>query len=331
LSSDDGRRNSSHNRSVDCNGLVWSRVSARRVLFSFSRTCLSAIVVSCASCAFFHSQPALPKHAAIESRVTPEADEKFAALVQNADIIYFPTELLEPASRSEPAWKLVEALHRHGGSFAIGSDLIGGEGQALLDQWARQQVSIDNVISRLHLFGTARERENCRALVSETSKQPTRFLALRCPPELFAAPPQSPTREEIARSFHPPPGDFQIFADRFATARGMNEGKLREAYETALLEEEFTAERIVGHFREHGDEKLLVFLHRRNLGSVRGVPYFVAQKIKARQLVLDSRQHPPSRSQLLASTGPERSRASLGVTRRLEIVDGSPTAGRDQL
>ncbi len=330
MSSDGGKRNSSHNHSVDCDGLVWPRVIWRRVLFAFSRTCLGAVVASCSSCAFFHNQPALPKHAAIESRVAPEADEKFAALVQNADIIYFPAELLEPGSRSEPTWKLVEALHRHGGPFAIGSDLIGGEGQALLDQWARQQVSTDNLISGLPLFGTARERESCRTLLSETSKRVARFLALRGPPEIFAAPQQSPTREEIARGFHPPSGDFQVFVDRFAPARGMNEGKLREAYEAALLEEEFAADRIAGHFREHGDEKLLVFLHRRHLGSVRGVPYFVAQKIKVRQLVLDSRQHAPSRSQLLAYAGSEKSRASLG-TRRLKIVDGSPTAGRDQL
>jgi hypothetical protein len=67
---------------------------------------------------------------------------------------------------------------------------------------------------------------------------------------------------------------------------------------------------------------LLVLVHRRHLGNDRGVPYFVAQKIKARQLVLDSQPHPPARSQLLALGGREG---------RLEIVDGAPGAGRDQL
>ena len=140
-----------------------------------------ALLASCASCAFFYRQPALPKHAAIESRETPQADEKFAALVQNADIIYFPTELPGPASRSEPATKLVDALQRSGNSFAIGWDLIGGEEQALLDQWAKRQLSTENLISRLHLSGTARERENCRALLGETKEWGVRFLALRCP------------------------------------------------------------------------------------------------------------------------------------------------------
>ncbi|HEX7517933.1 MAG TPA: ChaN family lipoprotein [Chthoniobacterales bacterium] len=270
----------------------------------------------------------MPKHAAIESRETPQADEKFAALVQNADIIYFPTELPGPASRSAPATKLVDALQRSENSFALGWDLIGGEEQALLDQWAKRQLSTENLIPRLHLSGTAGERENCRALLGETKERAVRFLALRCPADLLAAARSEATLDalallEIPRGFHPPPGDFQRFAERFLTARGMNETGLRAAYETALLAEEFAAERIVGHYREQRDEKLLIFIHRRHLGSARGVPYFVAQKIKARQLVLDSQPHRSSPSQLLALRG------HCGVLWRLEIIDGSPRAGSD--
>jgi len=288
------------------------------------------LLTACPSCAFFYRQPALPKRAAIESRETPQADEKFAALVQNADIIYFPTELAGPASRFEPATKLVDALQRSGSSFAIGWDLICGNEQALLDQWAKRQLSTENLISRLPLSGTARERENCRALLGESKEWGVRFLALRCPAGLSAAAQSEATldalaRPEIPRGFHLPPGDFQRFAERFSAARGMDENGLRVAYQAELLAEEFAAERIVGHFREHRDEKLLIFVHRRHLASARGVPYFVAQKIKARQLVLDSQPHPSSRSQLLALRGHD------GVPGRLEIIDGSPITGSDQL
>lgn len=319
-----------HTRRVDRNDRSWACVGCRWLVFFFSRACLMALLASCAGCGFFYRQPALPKHAAIESRETPQADEKFAALVENADIIYFPTELPGLASRSEPATKLVDALQRSGNSFSIGWDLIGGEEQALLDQWAKRQLSTDNLISRLHLSGTARERENCRALLGATRERDVRFLALRCPADLLAAVRSEATLEALARpetprGFHPPPGDFQRFAERFSAARGMNETGLRAAYEAGLLAEEFAAERIVGHFREHGDEKLLVFVHRRHLESVRGVPYFVAQKIKVRQLVLDSQPHRSLPSQLLALRG------QGGVPWRLEIIDGSPSAGSDQL
>jgi hypothetical protein len=292
LNSDGGKRISSHNRSVDCNGLFSSRVRSRRILSFFSRACWVAIAGLFSSCGFSPSQPALPKPAAIESRVTPQADEKFDTLVQNADIIYFPIELL--ASGSEPAWKLIEALHRQGNPFALGSDLIAGDGQPLLDQWAKQQISTDKLISSLHLSGTPRERDSCRLLLSETKKRAERFLALGRPSAFFSASTPLSTREE-----------------------------------TALLDEEFAAVRIAGTFREQGDEKLLLFLHRRHLGSVRGVPYFVAQKIRARQLVLDSREHSSPRRELLTSTGGDR--LNVGVTRRLEIVDGAPAPAHHQL
>lgn len=290
-----------------------------------------ALFASGAGCAFFYRQPALPRPAAIESRETPRADEQFAALVQNADIIYFPTELLGPSVRSEPSMKLVDALQRGGNSFTIGCDLIGGDEQALLDLWARDQLSTENLISRLHLSGPARERENCRALLHGTQAPGVRFLALRCPPELLAA-----ARPEAAdaRGFDPPAGDFQKFAERFA-GHGMTENGLRAAYAAALLAEEFAAGRIAGHFREHRDEKLLAFVHRRHLEGARGVPYFVAQKIKARQLVLDSQPDRSSRSQLLAwrrrdgdrRDGGRRDSGGRGrLAGRFEIIDRPPGA-----
>jgi hypothetical protein len=291
------KRNSSHIRRVDRNGRSWA---GRRLVFFFLRAGLIALLASCTSCAFFYRQPALPKHAAIEATATPQGDEKFAALVQNADIIYFPTELLGPAARTEPVTKLVDALQRNGGSFGIGLDVVGGEEQMLLDQWAKRELSTENLVSRLHLFGTERERENCRAFLRQANEWGVQFLALRCPADLLAG----------ARS------------------------------EGALLVEEFAAERIVRHFREHRDRKLLVFLHRRHLESTRGVPYFVAQKIRARQLLLDSQPDRSSRSQLLAWRGRYDARGWCAARGRndgwrsqggLEIIDGAPGTGSDQL
>jgi uncharacterized iron-regulated protein len=304
-------------------------VTSGRIFFFFSRACLTALLASWAGCAFFYRQPALPQQAAIESRETPQADEKFAALVHNADIIYFPTELSKPAARSEPATRLLDALRRSGNSFAIGWDLIGGEEQALLDRWARRQLSTENLIPRLHLSGTAGEREECRALLGETREWGVRILALRYPAGLLATARSetaldAPARLEISRGFNPPLGDFQRFAERFSAA-GMNETGLRAAYKAELLTEEFAAERIVEHFRKQRDEKLLIFVQRRHLGGGRGVPYFVAQKIKARQLVLNSDPHRSARSPLLAW------RRCRGVLGRLYIIDGAPGAGSDHL
>ena len=248
------RSNSSRSRKVDRNGRIPMRAGAG-AFFHFSRqACLTAFLLSCSSCAFFSRPPALPQHAAIETKATPLADARFAALVQNADIIYFPTELLGPGLSSEPAVKVMDALQGSGNSFAIGWDFIAAEEQTLLDQWANGEISIEALFARLHFSGTERERERDRALLREAKRWRARFLALRSP--------------GVART-----------------------------------EVEFAAQRIVGQFREHRDEKLLVFLGRRHLETTSGVPHFVALKIKARQLVLDSHSDRSSRTQLLAWRG----------------------------
>jgi len=341
----DRRKNSSHIRRVDRKSWSWPHGQLVCVLL---RTGLIALLASGGSCAFFYRQPALPKHAAIEATETPQTDEKFTTLVQNADIIYFPVEVLGPPPRTEPAIKLVEALQRNGDSFAIGSDLIGGEEQTLLDQWAKRTLSTQELFSRLHLVGTERERESCRAMVEKAKDWDTHFLALRCPAKILAAARSETldarTRSEISSSFQPPPGDFQKFVERSSAAR-MTETGLRTAYEAALLVDEFAAERLVRHFRANRDRKLLIFLHQRYLGNTRGVPYFVAQKIRARQLVLEPETDRSSRSQLMALSGCDGAWGwdgawgrcdawgwydGRGSWARLEVIDRSPRAAIDQ-
>jgi hypothetical protein len=200
------------------------------------------------SCSFFSRQPPLPRRAAIE---LTGSGEKFTRLIEGADIIYFPSESVVLDSRSEAAWKLLDALRRAGGSFALGWDL--GE----------------------------REDEQ-RNFMAEAGKSGAEILPLRAPAQVEA--------DETYRGFEPPPGDFERFARRFAT-RDLGEARLRDAYQTALLAEKFAAAKISSHFREHRGEKILVFLRRDHLGHDRGVPYFVAQKTKARQLILNPERH----------------------------------------
>ena len=218
---------------------------------------LSALFVF-ADCSFFSRQPPLPRRAAVE----PDGgEETFANLVQGADIIYFPIETMVLLPRSSAAWKLLEALKRHGGSFAIGWDTAVG------DEKVRQ------------------------ALLSEAGKTGAQVLALHVPPERVAA--------ETRPEFFPPPEDFERFARRFSN-RGLKEGALRVEYKATLMRQQLAAEMIASYFKEHRNEKMLVFLRGDEVRGDYGVPYFVAQKTKARQLVLNPQQAPAPRSRLLA-------------------------------
>jgi hypothetical protein len=200
------------------------------------------------SCSFFSPQAPLPRRAAIEPT---GSEEKFATLVQDADIIYYPSESVALHSRAEAAWKLLDALRRQARSFAFGGDTIEGE-------------------------------SDHRVFFSEIEKAGGDILLLR--------PPAQARLDQAARDFEPPPGDFERFSRDF-WSRDLPEIKVRVAYEAALVTEQFAARKILEHFHEHPGGKILVFLRREHLGHDYGVPYFVAQKTKARQLILNPQRH----------------------------------------
>jgi hypothetical protein len=183
---------------------------------------LAALTLFC-SCSFFQPPPPLPRRAAIEPG---GSEEEFAHLVQDADIIYFPSEAAALNARSNVAWKLLAALRENGSSFAIGWD------------------SPVNESDRCDYFGAARKAG----------------------------------------------AEILVF----------NEGN-GEQNEPAARPDQFVADRIANYFREHHRSKILAFVRREYLGLDHGVPYFVAQKTKARQLILNPRRSGPPAARLVAA------------------------------
>jgi hypothetical protein len=257
--------------------------SIRPVALSFGALLLLS------GCGYFVRPPPLPRHAAIESALIPTADAKFTALVQNADIVYFPSESVGSSGRFESAWKLVEALRRDGGLFAIGWDAIGRDEQPFLDRWANQKVATGDIVPKLHLYGSAGEVEICRRFLREAVPLGAHVLALR------------QSSEQTATTADP-------------------------ADDSAARAEQFAAATIARYFQANRGEKILVFFRRAHLGRDHGVPYLVAQKVRARQLVLDSRPAPASGARLLAGGLLRRGLQGGG---RLEIVNSAPIAGGD--
>jgi hypothetical protein len=140
----------------------------------------AAALVVCGSCSFTSRQPPLPRQAAIEPRDADDAE--YDALVQRADIIYYPSESVTLRTRAEAAWKLVEALQRSGGSFALGWDSISGEQQVVLDEWAnRSATAASSAMPRLHLDAAPGEEEKRHAFLRAVGKRGARVLALGRP------------------------------------------------------------------------------------------------------------------------------------------------------
>ena len=175
-----------------------------RILF------LLVVAILFSNCSFFHREPPLPRRAVVEAT---GSEQKFASLIEEADIIYFPSEAAVFGSRSDATWKLLDALRRDGESFVLAWD------------W------------------NSNERER-RDYVSEAGKIGAHLIPLS----------------------------------------------------DAGASDQFVAQKIASYFNEHRSEKVLVFVRRERLALGQGIPYFVAQQTKARQLILNPRksaQGPP--------------------------------------
>ncbi|HEV2097285.1 MAG TPA: ChaN family lipoprotein [Chthoniobacterales bacterium] len=263
---------------------------------------LSVLVLSaCAS----ERKPALPKHAVMDVAADAGEAENYSALVDRADILYFPVEHLADSAR-DSSLKLLTAM-QNAAECAVAWDLIDGDGQQLLDRWSQRQLSTEELIAQLHLGGTETERENCRAILRGSASDRVRHFALRCPDRILAklrhaGEPGATEDPELPSGFTIANGDYELFAAQLPRAHGVAENELRNLYRAYVVSEQFAAERIVMHLSDHPRSKVLVFVHRRYLDSTRGVPQFVAQKTRRRQVVLEPKpSSASSRTNLLAS------------------------------
>lgn len=244
-------------------------------------------------CAIFPGKPPLPKRAALDSIGAPRRGTDFAALVASAEVLYFPTERAAFGARSEPSAQIVDALRQTASPFAIGWEMLDLSQQALLDQLpGTLGAAREAIIARLEFSGTGRAREHLRSVLRDERLAAVPHLALRPPPGLIA---RIEAREKLTpeeRAFLPrgyrlPRGGAEAHAAQLAT-QGPSDPAPPPSYRAAVAVRQVAAERIVNHFRGGVPGRLLVFLRTRDLEAGRGVPYYVAQKLPLRQVVVES-------------------------------------------
>jgi len=278
-------------------------------------------VLALGGCSFWN-KPALPRHASIEHVGTPAAATDYRALIEEADVIYFPEERAASGAKSEPAALIVEAAEQSAKPFATAWDLIDITQQPFLDQLPPERATRDEALRKVELSGTGRAREHCRAVL----RQPNiRGVALRLPQMLQEklASGANLTGEEQAllpAGYNPPGGGYEAYAENLAN-RGQSERNLSLAYKAEVLRREAAAEAIVRYFRSAGSEaKVIVFARAADFADDKGIPFYVAQKLNVRQLVLGREGARSSRTQLLALAGDGS----------FEVVDRSPWPARDK-
>ena len=256
----------------------------------------------------------MPKRAALGATNTGGSATDFRETVNNADIVYFPSERAASAGRSEPAALLLEALEQSGAPFAIAWDSIDATQQPLLDQLRTQPTAErEQTAAHIPLAGTGRARAHCRSVLSDPQLVSIQQIALRPPASTDGGGGDPP----LTIRFRSPADGMETFAEHMTAAESLSATNVAAAYHARLIEQQFAAEQIVRHFEAGATGKLLVFMSAADLEAGQGVPFYVAQKLQLRQLVFGA----PT----------ERNARSL-LTRRLQerggaVVDSTPARG----
>ena len=262
-------------------------------------------------------KPPLPKFATGEAPRPAPADERWAATVRRADVIYFGLTKRSTAE-TEPAWRIVETLQRSGARVALGWTELPGTQQPLLDQWQRKEISAQQLVDQL---GAPQRGDWMRRALHPDLVQ----VALGSPRELLSKIRAGAALTEEERALLPThyklrPDAFDNFADRVATSARLRRYNLAHLYRAHLVAEQMIAENIVRFMHDNPNVKLLVFLPDDAMINPREVADFVAQKASLQQMILDRSQGlPGERPQLLAGC---RSGA-------LEVINGAPKTRRN--
>ena len=277
------------------------------------RFLLLAVSVLLSGCGLFSSKPLLPKQAGAESPI--DNADKWMLAVQRADILYFPVEAIGPDSIDRPSVKIVQALKNGGTQFSIA--------------WQGIENDRSNQDGRPEprWTYTGRLRDRCRSVLRQTIDAHHLFLglpfAIRGKLQRGSVLNES-EKELMPRGYRTPPNGLEDFAEQLATVRGLQEREIENLYRAHVLSEQFAAEQIVTYLREHEGEKLLVFARRRELIGEMGLPAFVAQKLKLRQINFELEGSRKTQPRLVSLP---RLGGSLAW---LQVVDRTPGSAHDR-
>ena len=278
------------------------------------RIILLATPLLLGGCGLFSSKPSLPKQAATEYHA--DSNDKWMLAVQRADIIYFPVEAIDSASREEAPMKIVQALQNSGTQFSIAW------------QGIEHGKIGPNAASEPRWSYTGRLRDRCRDVLRQTID--ARHLFVGLPGAIRAKLQRGALLDDhekglMPRGYRTPANGLENFAEQLATVRGLQEREIENLYRAHVAAEQFTAEQIVSHLREHAGEKLLVFARRRELAGDLGLPAFVAQKLKLRQINFELQRSHKAQPRLVSSP------RTAGSVSRTQIVNLAPGSARHRL
>ena len=226
-----------------------------------------------------------------EVRHSQDGDIAFWNTVKQVDVIYVGETHDDPADH-EYQIQLIRGLLARKLGFAVGWEMFDWTQQALLEDWHRRRISLDELLSRTDfqkswgLYSPAYSK-----ILKITGQNRIRNIALNAPAELprKIAHGENLTREErrmVPKGFVTTEGAYQNFVSMIGDHPGMQRSDLRRFFDAQEVWDQTMAARILGFTKGHPGGKLVVLTGRGHLLGGYGIPFYVRQKSNLKQLVL---------------------------------------------
>ena len=226
-----------------------------------------------------------------EARHSHDGDTAFWNAVKQADVIYVGETHDDPADHAYQI-QLIRGLLARKLCFAVGWEMFDWTQQALLDDWHRRRISLDELLSRTGfqkswgLYSPAYSR-----ILKITGQNRIRSIALNAPAELprKIAHGENLTKEErrmMPEGFVATEGGYKNFVSMIGDHPGMQRTDLRRFFDAQEVWDQIMAARILEFTKGHPGMKLIVLTGRGHLPGGYGIPFYVRQKSNLKQLVL---------------------------------------------
>lgn len=226
-------------------------------------------------------------------------DAEFWRAVKQADVIYIGETHNDPAHH-EYQIQLIRGLLARKLRFAVGWEMFDWTQQALLDDWHRRRISLDELLRRTGFQRSWGIYSPAYAeILKITGQGRIRNVALNVPPELprKIAHGENLTREErrmMPEGFVATEGAYQNFVSMIGGHPGVQQSDLRRFFDAQEVWDQTMAARILEFTKRHPGVRLVVLTGRGHLQGGYGIPFYVRQKSNVKQLVL----FPPGRNDL---------------------------------
>jgi uncharacterized iron-regulated protein len=184
--------------------------------------------------------------------------------------------------------KIIRRFHRRGLPFAVGMEMIDVTQQPALNDYLEKRISWSE-FSRRTAFdrGWGRTSPAYKRILSWCRKEAIPVIALNAPSavtrKLTRNEPLTAEQSRLVPKYPEPPGGFKQF--RAAMSGHQTGGSLRRYYEAQRAWDQTMAGQILAWLPDHPGT-LVVLLGQFHADPRTGVPWYVAQRSSARQIIL---------------------------------------------